>query len=229
MATLSRMRVLSTVLSQGLVPLFHHDDPEVAWSVLQAVAKGGGGVLEFTNRGDGAHEVFAELQRRRRVELPEFALGVGTVRDAATAALYLNLGAEFVVGPSTEADVAGVCNRWKVPYLPGCATLSEISRAEGLGCEIVKVFPGSAAGGPGFVAAALGPSPRSLLMPTGGVDVTEASLRSWFDAGVAAVGIGGKLISADLVAAEDWDGLADRVREVLATINGLNATIREAL
>lgn len=229
MATQSRLRVLRTILEQGLVPLFHHDDPETARNALDAVAAAGGRVLEFTNRGEQAHEVFGALVRHARAHHPDFALGVGTVRDAGTAALYLNIGADFVVGPTLEPDVARLCNRWRVPYLPGCATPTEISQAEELGADIVKVFPGDGVGGPEFVKAVLGPSPRSLLLPTGGVSPTESSLRSWFEAGAAAVGIGSKLFPADALAAGDWDTLTTRVRDTLTMTTELALNGRKAL
>lgn len=229
MARARRLRVLRTILTEGLVPLFHHDDAEVAKQVVRAVAEGGGSVVEFTNRGDGAHEVFAHLQRYCRRELPGFLIGAGSVSDPATAALYLNLGADFVVGPVLAPDVAAVCNRRKVAYLPGCGTATEVSQAEALGCEIVKLFPGSAVGGPGFVRAVLGPSPWSLLMPTGGVDTTEESLRSWFDAGAAAVGLGSKLLTKELVRDRDWEALSSSVATTLGRIRTVNEGIRETL
>ncbi|MFP4635890.1 MAG: bifunctional 4-hydroxy-2-oxoglutarate aldolase/2-dehydro-3-deoxy-phosphogluconate aldolase [Nitriliruptoraceae bacterium] len=229
MARATRMQALRTILTTGVVPLFHHDDPQVASRALRAVAEGGGQVLEFTNRGDGAHETFAHLCRYVREELPGFVLGVGSIRDAATAALYLNLGADFVVGPVLDEEVAAVCNRRKVAYLPGCGTASEVARAEQLGCEIVKVFPGDAAGGPDFVKAVLGPSPWSHLMPTGGVDITEESLRGWFDAGVAAVGIGSKLIGKELLAEADWSTLTERVRAVHEIVARLNQRVRGSI
>jgi 2-dehydro-3-deoxyphosphogluconate aldolase / (4S)-4-hydroxy-2-oxoglutarate aldolase len=227
MARFSRLHVYREMLRTGLVPLFHHDDPETALGVVRAVAAGGCRVIEFTNRGDFAHEVFAELERVCRRELPDAVLGAGSVVDAATAALYLNLGAAFVVAPSLNPEVARVCNRRKVAYLPGCATATEISQAEELGCEIVKVFPGDAVGGPAFVKALRGPSPWTRVMPTGGVEPTEASLKAWFDAGVACVGMGSKLITADLVAAGDWDGLTEQVRAALEIVARHRATLEE--
>ena len=218
MARFSRLHVYREMLRVGLVPLFHHDDAEVALNVVRAVAAGGCHLLEFTNRGDFAHEVFAELERACRRELPDVVLGAGSVVDPATAALYMNLGAAFVVAPSLNPEVARVCNRRKVAYLPGCATATEIGQAEELGCEIVKVFPGDAAGGPGFVKALRGPSPWTRVLPTGGVEPTDESLKAWFDAGVACVGMGSKLITKELVSAGDWDGLAEKVRTALEIV-----------
>lgn len=218
MARFARLQVLNTMIETGLVPVFHHATSDVAAEISGALARGGARVIEFTNRGDHAVEVFSDLERHCRSEHPDVILGAGSVVDAATAGLYINLGANFVVGPALNAEVARLCNRRKVAYSPGCGTATEISRAEELGCEIVKIFPGDLVGGPAFVKALRGPCPWTSLMPTGGVDITEESLAAWFEAGVACVGIGSKLVSVDIVAAQDWELLERRVAATLALI-----------
>jgi 2-dehydro-3-deoxyphosphogluconate aldolase/(4S)-4-hydroxy-2-oxoglutarate aldolase len=214
MARFSRLEVLTTAIDLGLVPVFYHPDLAVAKEIVAACRAGGARVVEFTNRGDFAFQVFAELAHH----LPDVILGVGTVVDAPTAALYLSAGANFVVGPILNPDIARLCNRHKVAYMPGCGSATEISQAEELGAEIVKVFPGSAVGGPGFVKAVMAPSPWTRIMPTGGVDATEESIRAWFGAGAACVGIGSKLITKELVAAGDFGAISVRVAQVLAWI-----------
>lgn len=209
-----RLAVLSAIIDQGVVPVFNHGDLATCEAVVAACAAGGARCFEFTNRGDFAADVF--LQLSRRFADTDVILGAGSVVDAPTAGLYIAAGARFVVGPGLNAEVAKVCNRRKVAYMPGCATPTEIGMAEELGCEIVKLFPGEAAGGPGFVKAVLGPTPWTRIMPTGGVEPTEASLKAWFDAGVAAVGMGGGLIPGKLVEAKDWKGLERHVAEAVA-------------
>jgi 2-dehydro-3-deoxyphosphogluconate aldolase/(4S)-4-hydroxy-2-oxoglutarate aldolase len=215
MARFSRLEVLNTVIELGLVPVFYHPDLEVAKQIVAACRAGGAHVVEFTNRGDLAFQVFTELARHVAESEPDIILGVGTVVDAPTGALYLSAGTNFVVGPILNPEIARLCNRRKVAYMPGCGSATEISQAEELGVEIVKVFPGSAVGGPGFVKAVLAPSPWTRIMPTGGVDASEENIRAWFEAGAACVGMGSKLIRKDLVAAGDFEAISHNVSKVL--------------
>lgn len=218
MARHSKLEVLNAMHDIGVVPVFYNGDIEKAKNIARACVAGGIRVLEFTNRGDHAWEVFSSLDTFCGAELPDAILGAGSVLDAGTASIYISNGASFIVGPVTNPDVAKVCNRRKVPYIPGCGTASEISTAEELGSDIVKMFPGSAVGGPSFVKDVLAPMPWSSIMPTGGVDITEASLRPWFEAGVCAVGMGSRLVSSDVVANNDWTTLESRSRDVVALI-----------
>lgn len=218
MAKFSRVQVWSKMEELGLIPLFYEANVETAIKVVEAISAGGGKVIEFTNRGDRAFEVFRELIVHVEKNDPSVILGVGSVLDAATAAMYINLGANFIVGSVTNPEVAKLCNRRKVPYCPGCGTASEVSEAEELGCEIVKVFPGSQLGGPGFVRAIKAPCPWSKIMPTGGVRAEYDNLKAWFDAGVACVGMGSDLVRHDLIAAQDWAGITALTAQCLAWI-----------
>jgi 2-dehydro-3-deoxyphosphogluconate aldolase/(4S)-4-hydroxy-2-oxoglutarate aldolase len=212
------MKVLNTMLETGMVPVFYHPDVEVAREVAAACVSGGCPLLEFTNRGDHAWEVFTELERYCARELPELILGVGSIVDPATASLYINCGANFVVGPMLNPEVARACNRRKIPYSPGCGTLSEISQAEELGCEIIKIFPGKEVGGPGFIKNVRGPCPWVSIMPTGGVEPTEASLRGWFEAGAVCVGMGSNMITKEMLKVVDYKGIADNIGNTVELI-----------
>jgi 2-dehydro-3-deoxyphosphogluconate aldolase/(4S)-4-hydroxy-2-oxoglutarate aldolase len=217
MAKFTRLQTLTAMIDTGLVPVFYHRDAQVAIRIADACLEGGARCIEFTNRGDAAHLVFGELVRNFQDD-ERAILGVGTVIDAGTAALYVQLGANFVVGPVLNPEIARLCNRRKVAYSPGCGSVSEISQAEELGVEICKIFPGTQVGGPGFVKSVKGPMPWTRLMPTGGVAPTEENLRAWFEAGVACVGMGSKLITKELVAAGDYPAITDKVRQALSWI-----------
>lgn len=217
MARFTRIEVALKMKESGMVPLFYNPDIEVGKKVLKAIYDGGARLLEFTNRGEYAHEVFNELNKYAAKELPELIMGVGSVTDTGTASLYMQIGANFVVTPVLREDIAIVCNRRKVLWSPGCGTLTEICRAEELGCEIVKLFPGSTYGA-GFVKAIKGPQPWTSIMPTGGVAPTEENLRGWFDAGVTCVGMGSKLISKEILKNKDFEGLKRKTEEALAII-----------
>ena len=217
MARFSRLTVLTTMIETGLVPVFYHGDVEVAARVVGACRDGGARCVEFTNRADQAHLVFEQLIRRFRDD-PRLILGVGSVVDVGAASLFIQLGANFVVGPVLNPEIARLCNRRKVAYSPGCGSASEISQAEELGVEICKVFPGEEIGGPGFVAAVRGPMPWTRIMPTGGVEANQESIRAWFEAGAACVGMGSKLITQEILASGDYSALAEDVRTILGWI-----------
>jgi 2-dehydro-3-deoxyphosphogluconate aldolase/(4S)-4-hydroxy-2-oxoglutarate aldolase len=223
MARFSRLDVLNTIVERGLVPIFYNSDLAVAKRVAAACQDGGSRILEFTNRGDFAPEVFSALAHHLADEAPDVILGVGTVVDAPTAALYISAGANFVVAPNLNREVARLCNRRKIAYIPGCGSVSEISDAEEMGAEIVKIFPGMAVGGPAFVKSVRGPMPWTRIMATGGVDATQESIHGWFKAGVACAGMGSRLIRKDLVAAGDFDTISKTVAQVLAWIKEARA------
>ncbi|MDT7831458.1 bifunctional 4-hydroxy-2-oxoglutarate aldolase/2-dehydro-3-deoxy-phosphogluconate aldolase [Flavobacteriaceae bacterium S356] len=220
MAQFSRIEVATTMANTGLVPLFFHDNIEVSKRILKACYDGGARLLEFTSRGDFAFEVFGELTKYAIKELPGMIMGVGSVTDAAAASLYMQLGANFIVTPVLREDIAAICNRRKVLWSPGCGSLTEIARAEELGCEIVKLFPGGIYG-PDFVKAIKGPCQWTSIMPTGGVSPTQENLESWFNAGVTCVGMGSKLIKKNSDGTFDYEAIESSVRKSLEIIANL--------
>tara|TARA_R110000868_G_scaffold252973_7_gene509698 strand:- start:1037 stop:1705 length:669 start_codon:yes stop_codon:yes gene_type:complete len=217
MAQFSRLEVAQAMKDTGMIPLFFHNDIELSKNVLKACYDGGARLMEFTARGDFAHEVFGELTKYAIKELPGMIMGVGSVTDGAAASLYMALGANFIVTPVLREDIAIACNRRKVLWSPGCGSLTEIARAEELGCEIVKLFPGDLYG-PKFVKGIKGPQPWTSIMPTGGVSPTEENLKCWFDAGVTCVGMGSQLISKDIIANKDYSKLQQDVKNAIALI-----------
>ncbi len=203
----------------GMVPVFYHKDLSVCKDVLKACYEGGARVFEFTNRGDFAHEVFAELNKWSSSALPEMILGVGSITEPSTAALYIQLGANFIVSPVFNPEMVKLCNRRKVAVSPGCGSLSEISAAEELGVEVVKIFPGMQVGGPDFVKAVLGPMPWTSIMPTGGVEPEEANLKKWVEAGVTCVGMGSKLMVKKEDGSFNLDAITNKTKEAIEIIS----------
>jgi len=220
MAQYSRIEVAQTMKTTGLVPLFYNDDIEKSKKVLKACYDGGARLMEFTSRGDFAFEIFGELNKYAIKELPGMIMGVGSVTDAAAASLYMQLGANFIVTPVLREDIAIVCNRRKVLWSPGCGSLTEITKAEELGCEIVKLFPGGTYGA-SFVKGIKAPQPWTSIMPTGGVSPTRESIESWFEAGVTCVGMGSKLIAKDENGDFDYKAIEKKVKDAMSIIKSL--------
>jgi 2-dehydro-3-deoxyphosphogluconate aldolase / (4S)-4-hydroxy-2-oxoglutarate aldolase len=218
MALHKRIDVLLSMKQIGLIPVFYNSDFEIAKNVVTACADGGAKCIEFTNRGDRAINVFTKLAEYRDAERPDIILGVGSICDAPTAAMYIAAGADFVVGPLLDEETAKLCNKRKIPYSPGCGSVTEIHKAHELGVEICKIFPGAQVGGPAFAKAVKGPCPWTELMPTGGVSPTKESLTEWFDAGIACVGMGSKLITKELLAAKNYAGITKKVKETIELI-----------
>ncbi|MCR4824019.1 MAG: bifunctional 4-hydroxy-2-oxoglutarate aldolase/2-dehydro-3-deoxy-phosphogluconate aldolase [Bacteroidales bacterium] len=217
MAKYNKIQVIQTMKETAVVPVFYHGDLQTAKQVVKACYEGGIRAFEFANRGDFAQEVFGELVKFANKELPGMIMGIGTVIDAPTAAMYLQLGANFVVGPMFNREVALLCNRRLVPYCPGCATPTEVSTAQEAGCDVCKVFPGDVLG-PGFVKGVRAPMPWSQLMVTGGVKPERANLEAWFKAGVTCVGMGSNLFPKDVIAAGEWSKITELCKGALQII-----------
>ncbi len=218
MARFMRLEVVNTLLDIGLVPLFYNGEVETSIELASTCSRGGAKTIEFTNRGELAYPVFTELVTHLAKADPSIILGVGSIVDAPTAALYIAAGANFIVGPSFNPEIAKLCNRRKILYMPGCATETEIATAEEYGAEICKVFPGETVGGPAFIKGVMAPCPWHRLMPTGGVDATEANVSEWIKAGAAAVGMGSKLITKQAVSDKDYDGIAKKASDCVGWI-----------
>ena len=218
MASHSKADVLATIRRDGVIPVFYNADVEVTRKVARCLVDGGVSTIEFTNRGDGAIEVFADLIRWARRELPELIVGVGSVGEATTAGHVIDPGANFVFAPNLSPEVAAVCNSRSIPYVPGCGTLTEIQNAYRLGCDVVKLFPAGSLGGPAFLSAVRAPCPWVQAVPTGGVEPTVESMRAWFDAGAPAVGMGSKLLPKSMIDDRDWPGVEQLVAATVAAV-----------
>jgi 2-dehydro-3-deoxyphosphogluconate aldolase / (4S)-4-hydroxy-2-oxoglutarate aldolase len=218
MARFTRIEVALKMKETGMIPVFYNADAEVCKRVVKACYDGGVRLFEFTNRGDFATLLFAELNKWAQQECPEMIMGVGSVIDEGTAAMYIALGANFIVSPLVDEATARVCNKRKIAWSPGCGTVTEIGRAHELGAEVIKIFPGSEVGGPGFVKAVKGPMPWTSIMPTGGVSPTEENLKEWFEAGVTCVGMGSKLFPKEVLANENYSYITQKCELALKII-----------
>lgn len=223
MARFKRLHVLNTIVETGIVPLYYNKDAELVKQIVKACYDGGARVFEFTNRGDYAHEVFAEVNKWAENECPEMIMGVGSVIDAGTCSLYMQLGANFIVSPLLNPDMAKACNRRKVAWMPGCGSVTEVNYAEELGAEIVKIFPGKEVGGPAFVKSILGPCPWSMIMPSGGATPEYEVLKSWIDAGSACVGLGSKLFPKEVIQNKEFGKITENVKSAIDIVKQLRA------
>lgn len=226
MTRFSKIQVLSTMCSVGILPVFHHNNIDITKNVLKACYKGGIRIFEFTNRGEFDHEIFNELNRFTAKECPELILGIGSIVDAPTASLYIQLGANFIVGPLFNSDIAPVVNRKLIPYIPGCGSMSEIGLAQEAGCDLCKIFPGNVLG-INFIKNIKDPMPWSLLMVTGGIKPEKENLKSWFDAGVSCVGIGSNFFSKKIITNKEWDKITTICSSTLTTVKQIKKEINE--
>ena len=221
MARFERLRVYNTIFEDGMIPLFFNKDKNVAKEITEALVKGGSRLLEFTNRGEGALDVFSYLANIAPEFFPTLIIGAGTIIDAPTAALFIAHGADFIVGPSFDEEIARLCNKRRIPYIPGAATINEIIRAEEFGAELIKIFPGETIGGPKFVEALKGPCPRTKVMPTGGVTADEENIKAWFKSGVSCIGMGSQLVSKKSISEKNYSLITDSTKKVLDIIKKL--------
>ncbi|MEC8048600.1 MAG: bifunctional 4-hydroxy-2-oxoglutarate aldolase/2-dehydro-3-deoxy-phosphogluconate aldolase [Chloroflexota bacterium] len=219
MGRFNKLQTLNYINENKVVPVFYNSDVDISINVMKSLHNGGIKILEFTNRGDFALEVFNELEKYCQKNLPDMILGAGSISDETMANMYISSGSNFIVGPLTNKNVAIACNRKKVPYMPGCLTPTEISEAEELGCDVVKVFPADSVGGPNFIKSVLAPMPWSWIMPTGGVDMEEEGLKKWLSSGVFSVGMGSNLFTKEIIQDKDWALLESQCKKLVETIN----------
>ncbi|MHB1375874.1 MAG: bifunctional 4-hydroxy-2-oxoglutarate aldolase/2-dehydro-3-deoxy-phosphogluconate aldolase [Candidatus Humimicrobiaceae bacterium] len=221
MARFERLKVYNTIFEDGMIPLFFNKDKNTAKEITEALVKGGSRLLEFTNRGEGALDVFSYLINIAPEFFPSLIIGAGTIIDAPTAALFIAHGADFIVGPSFDEETARLCNKRRVPYIPGAATITEVIRAEEFGAELIKIFPGETIGGPKFVEALKGPCPRTKVMPTGGVTTDEENIKAWFKSGVSCIGMGSQLVTKKSVSEKSYSMITDSTKKVLNLIKSI--------
>lgn len=209
--------ILNSLLQQKLLPLFYHDDAQTCISILGALYNAGIRLVEYTNRGPNALVNFGAMKQHAAQNMPGIQLGIGTIKNPEQATRYIDAGADFIVCPTTEPLVGETTHNAGLLWIPGCMTPTEIARAEAAGARLVKIFPGNILG-PSYISAIRELFAGMLFMPTGGVEANAENLQSWFSAGVCAVGMGSKLISSQLIADKDFDGMERATKEALKLI-----------
>ncbi len=215
-----KKKLTDLVIDQGILPLYFHNDAGVSAEILRALYRAGIRVVEYTNRGDNAIDNFLQLRRVADKELPGLLLGAGTIRNKIEATEFINEGANFLVCPGVIESVAALAHANGLLWVPGCMTATEIIMADDLGAQLIKLFPGSLLG-PSYVSAMREIFPGLLFMPTGGVETTEENLSSWFSSGAAAVGLGSKLISKNLLETKDYEGIESLTRQTLQMVRAI--------
>ena len=202
-----------------IMPLFNHSDLALSKAVVKACHDGGIKVFEYTNRGEGAALIFAELVKYIRQELPDMAIGIGTVFNAEEAEYFVGLDTDFIVQPILNPAVGAVCNKHKIAWMPGVMTISEIYNAQQAGADIIKIFPANVLG-TAFIKALKAPMPHAKVMVTGGVEPNEENLKGWFSAGVTAVGMGSQLFPKEVLASGNYQQIEEVVKKCVAMVKG---------
>ena len=219
MKTYAPSEIVAKMESTGLIPVFNHDDAEIAAEVLINSYEAGIRVFEFTNRGDNALQVFEQLAKVASGK-QDLVLGIGTIWTREQAENFLNTGAKFIVSPALLPDIAKAMNDKQILWVPGCGTLTEVNTAIKLGARLIKIFPGNVLG-PAFASAVKSVLPEVKLMPTGGVEPTAENLSEWFNAGVNCVGMGSKLFSANLIAKGNYEEIQEDISDVLSLLRSV--------
>jgi 2-dehydro-3-deoxyphosphogluconate aldolase/(4S)-4-hydroxy-2-oxoglutarate aldolase len=202
----NKREILDSIIKQGMLPLFFYEDAEVSLQVIRTLYKAGVRVMEYTNRAKEAFENFLILKAAQETEMPDLYLGIGTVKTMEDAIKYVNDGADFIVAPTVNPDVAEVVNQHNGLWIPGCMTPTEIHLAQQHGALLIKIFPASVLG-PAYITAVADVFRGQLFMPTGGVELNKDNISGWFKSGVCAVGMGSKLITKEILQNQLYDQL----------------------
>lgn len=205
---------LSSIVSQGILPLFFNEDAVVSLEIIRTLYKAGIRVIEYTNRGKEALDNFKALKKAANREMPGLFLGIGTIKNVSDAEAFIDAGADFIVSPIVNPEVGKVASKHKLLWIPGCMTPTEIYLAQKNGADLIKIFPANVVG-PGFISSVRELFPGQLFIPTGGVELEAKNINSWFHAGVCAVGMGSKLISKQIMDKREYAKLyTDTVRAI---------------
>lgn len=213
----NKHKIVDAILVQGMLPLFYHDSETVSVELMRTLYKAGVRVFEYTNRGKAALANFKKLVAVKNTEMPDLYLGIGTIKTTADANAFIDAGTDFIVAPIVNPAVAEIANKLGMLWIPGCMTPTEISVAQENKAMLIKIFPANILG-PEFLSSIKDLFAGQLFMPTGGVEINADNLKTWFKAGVCAVGMGSKLISKEVMANQLYDELLENTKTALALI-----------
>ncbi|HEY6976208.1 MAG TPA: bifunctional 4-hydroxy-2-oxoglutarate aldolase/2-dehydro-3-deoxy-phosphogluconate aldolase [Chitinophagaceae bacterium] len=213
----TKEKVLEIITQQGVLPLFYYPDVEVSMQAIITLYKAGIRAMEFTNRAEGALEVYTEIRKAVAAEMADMLFGAGTIRTVKDAVTFFNADADFFVAPNLNEGVGSVAHNQNMLWIPGCMTPSEIHLAREQQAALIKIFPANVLG-PGFISAVKEVFPGQPFLPTGGVEISKENLSAWFRSGVVAVGMGSKLVSKEILKNKSWNELFDKTKEVLEII-----------
>ena len=212
--------ILEKLHETRLLPLFYNDDVNVSKNLIDALTSASLNVIEFTNRGTEAKNIFPELityvENKTEVDI-----GIGSIKSTEEAKLFIDLGAKFIVSPFLDEEIGKTCENNEVLWIPGCGTLSEMIRAEKIGAELIKLFPGSVYGSK-FISSVLAPCPWLKIMPTGGVTTDQDNIKNWLDAGAFCLGMGSNLFPSNLLNSSDTTDLQAHIESVIKKIRSVS-------
>jgi 2-dehydro-3-deoxyphosphogluconate aldolase/(4S)-4-hydroxy-2-oxoglutarate aldolase len=209
--------IVDAILSQGMLPLFFYEDAEVSLEVIRSMYKAGVRVIEYTNRGKEALSNFYSIKKAMQKEMPELYLGIGTIKTGLEAEAFVEAGADFMVSPIIDSEVAMVAGSHDMLWIPGCMTPTEIHIAQQYHSKLIKIFPANILG-PAFISSIRELFPGQLFIPTGGVEIEAANIAEWFRAGVCAVGLGSKLISRNVLDKRLYEHLYEETLKALELV-----------
>lgn len=213
------LKMQEDILKEKFIPLFTNIDVEVCKNIMRICYENGINVFEFTDRNENSYVVFKELKAYRDIALPQLRIGVGTIKNAAQAKLFIEAGADFLISPVVLEEIHLICQEKKILWIPGCATPSEIALAENWGLSLVKIFPAKQLGGYSYIEAIKSVFPKMLFMATGGVEPNKEDIEKWYEAGVSSVGLGAKLFPKEMLANHEYDKMSAHLATLIGDLN----------
>jgi 2-dehydro-3-deoxyphosphogluconate aldolase/(4S)-4-hydroxy-2-oxoglutarate aldolase len=212
---MNKEKVVKAIIDQGFLPLFFHPDENTSIEVVRVLYDSGIRIVEYTNRGKQALRNFKSLSKARQSQFPDLTLGLGTVLDSKTGAKAIQYGADFLVSPGYSKELSRYAANKDILWIPGCMSPTELIQVQSDNLTLIKLFPAGSLG-PSFLKSAREVFPDLTFMPTGGIDIND--IKSWFDAGASAIGIGNSLISRNSMDNKDFESVRLKINSLIKQI-----------